>query len=159
MKYEHLIQINDPLNPLIDNLTREQLWRGLMRYVEMPTAFVAGLDRGDIIASDEHGLQRELWFGRHRVEDHVSLEPMSRIHIAARASAEIPAGNLTLTVEEHGENLLFVRFQYETFPQGHPTAPAEYQEAMKQAYKAAGIDIIRRIRELAEEGALDRPVH
>jgi hypothetical protein len=30
---------------------------------------------------------------------------------------------------------------------------------MKQAYKVAGIDIIRRIRELAEEGALDRPAH
>jgi hypothetical protein len=159
MKYEHLIQINDPLNPLIDTLTREQLWRGLMRYVEMPTAFVEGLDRGDIISSDTNMLQRELWFGRHRVEDKVSLEPMSKIHIATRASLEIPAGTLTLTVEEHGDALMFVRFLYETFPQGHPTAPAEFQAAMKQAYKVAGIDIIRRIRELAEEGALDRPAH
>ncbi len=159
MKFEHLIQINDPLDPLIDPLSREQLWRGLVRYVEMPTAFVEGLDRGDIIACDGKSMQRELWFGRHRVEDRVSLEPMSRIHIATRASPEIPAGALTLTLEEHGENVLFVRFQYETFPQGHPTAPAEFQSAMKQAYKAAGIDIIRRIRELAEEGALDSPAH
>ncbi len=159
MKFEHLIQINDPLDPLIDPLSREQLWRGLVRYVEMPTAFVEGLDRGDIIACDGKSMQRELWFGRHRVEDRVSLEPMSRIHIATRASPEIPAGALTLTLEEHGENLLFVRFQYETFPQGHPTAPAEFQSAMKQAYRAAGIDIIRRIRELAEEGALDSPAH
>jgi hypothetical protein len=159
MKFEHLIQINDPLNPLIDPLTREQLWRGLVRYVEMPTAFVEGLDRGDILACDGKSMRRELWFGRHRVEDRVSLEPMSKIHIATRASPEIPAGALTLTIEAHGEDLLYVRFLYETFPQGHPTATAEFQLAIKQAYKEAGIDIIRRIRQLAEEGALDGPAH
>lgn len=159
MKFEHLIQINDPLNPLIDPLTREQLWRGLVRYVEMPTAFVEGLDRGDILACDGKSMQRALWFGRLRVEDTVALEPMSRIHIATRASPEIPAGALTLTIESHGEDLLYVRFLYETFPQGHPTATAEFQVAIKQAYKEAGIDIIRRIRQLAEEGALDGPAH
>ena len=30
MKFEHLIEINDPLNPLIDALTVEQLWAGLV---------------------------------------------------------------------------------------------------------------------------------
>ena len=39
MKFEHLVQINDPLNPLIDSLTRDQLWRGLMRYIETPGRF------------------------------------------------------------------------------------------------------------------------
>ena len=33
------------------------------------------------------------------------------------------------------------------------------QEAMKQAYRASGIDVIHRIRELADEGALDAPTH
>lgn len=28
MKFEHLIEINDPLNPLIDTLSLEQVWRG-----------------------------------------------------------------------------------------------------------------------------------
>ena len=40
MKYEHLVQINDPLNPLIHILTQDQLWRGLFRYVESPTWFI-----------------------------------------------------------------------------------------------------------------------
>ena len=30
MQFSHLIQINDPFNPLIDPLSREQLWRGLV---------------------------------------------------------------------------------------------------------------------------------
>ena len=36
MRFEHLIQINDPLMPLLDTLTREQLWRGLVQ--EFPHA-------------------------------------------------------------------------------------------------------------------------
>ncbi|MHA0111691.1 AtaL-like protein, partial [Klebsiella pneumoniae] len=40
MKFNHLIQINDPLNPLIDSLTREQLWRGLVLRAESPRLFM-----------------------------------------------------------------------------------------------------------------------
>ena len=49
MKFEHLIEINDPLNPLIDSLTREQLWRGLVLHAESPKLFVPHLDECDIV--------------------------------------------------------------------------------------------------------------
>lgn len=156
MRFEHLVQINDPLNPLIDPLTRDQLWRGLMRYVETPVAFVEGLDSGVVTTRRENYLQRELQFGRHQVRDEVTLVPMQSIHIATRATPEIPAGSLTITIEDHGVELFFVRFLYETFPMGHPPVGAEYREAVKEAYKHAGIDVIRRIREYADEGRLDR---
>jgi len=156
MRFEHLVQINDPLNPLIDPLTRDQLWRGLMRYVETPVAFVEGLDSGIVTTRRENHLQRELQFGRHTVRDEVTLVPMQSIHIATRATPEIPAGSLTITIEDHGVELFFVRFLYETFPMGHPPVGAEYREAVKEAYKHAGIDVIRRIREYADEGRLDR---
>lgn len=156
MKYEHLVQINDPLNPLIDPLTRDQLWRGLMRYIETPVAFVEGLDSGTVIARCDNRLQRELQFGRHCVRDEVTLAPMDSIHVATHATPEIPAGSLTITIEDHGVEFLFVRFCYQTFPQGHPPVGEEYRQAVKEAYKLAGIDIIRRIREYAEEGRLDR---
>lgn len=158
VKYEHLVQINDPLDPLIDPLSRDQLWRGLVRYIETPVAFVEGLDRGTVTSRRENVLQRELQFGRLRVRDQVTLVPMQTIHIATNATPEIPAGSLTISIEDHGVELLFVRFLYETFPQGHPPVGAAYREAMKEAYKHAGIDIVRRIREYAEEGRLD-PMH
>lgn len=156
MRYEHLVQINDPLDPLIDPLTREQLWRGLMQYVETPVAFVEGLDSGTVTTRHQHCLQRELKFGRHCVRDEVTLVPMESIHINTSASAEIPAGSLTITIEDHGTELFFVRFLYETFPMGHPPVGAQYRDAVKEAYKHAGIDIIRRIREYAEDGRLNR---
>ena len=40
MKFEHLIEINDPLNPLIDPLSVDQLWRGLVLRAESPKLFV-----------------------------------------------------------------------------------------------------------------------
>ena len=67
MRFEHLVQINDPLNPLIDPLTRDQLWRGLMRYIETPVAFVEGLDSGRVTSRDGNVLHRELHFGRRVV--------------------------------------------------------------------------------------------
>lgn len=158
MRFEHLVQINDPLNPLIDMLTRDQLWRGLMRYIDTPAAFVEGLDSGHVVSRNGNTLQRELHFGRRVVRDTVQLTPMEQLRIQTEATAEIPAGTLTVAIEEHGEDLLFVRFLYETFPQGHPPIAGDYQNAVKDAWRQAGIDIIRRIREYAEEGRLD-PAH
>ena len=158
MRFEHLVQINDPLNPLIDMLTRDQLWRGLMRYIDTPAAFVEGLDSGHVVSRNGNTLQRELHFGRRVVCDTVQLTPMEQLRIQTEATAEIPAGTLTVAIEEHGEDLLFVRFLYETFPQGHPPIAGDYQNAVKDAWRQAGIDIIRRIREYAEEGRLD-PAH
>ncbi|MBK9243241.1 MAG: DUF1857 family protein [Burkholderiales bacterium] len=43
MRFEHLVQINDPLQPLLTEVSREQLWRGLLRRAEQPTEFVLGL--------------------------------------------------------------------------------------------------------------------
>jgi hypothetical protein len=159
MRFEHLVQINDPLDPLIDPLTREQLWRGLLRYIETPVAFVQSLDRGTVVSREGNTLKRELQFGRHVVHDEVVLQPSQSIHITTRATAEIPAGSLSLHLEEPSQELLFVRFIYETFPQGHAVAPPEYQAVMKNAYKAASIDVISVIRQMAEAGSLDAPVH
>ena len=43
MRFEHLIEINDPLNPLAEILSREQVWSGLMHRVDEPTLFLPGL--------------------------------------------------------------------------------------------------------------------
>ena len=39
MKFDHLIQINDPQNPLIPPLSRHQVWLGLLHRVEDPLPF------------------------------------------------------------------------------------------------------------------------
>ncbi len=150
MKFEHLIQINDPLNPLMDTLDRGQIWRGLLRYVEDPVPFLLGLDTCTITERGPDMLRRELSFGRTMVRDTVTLAPPERIRFETEASGEMPAGALTITIEEPAAANLFVRFVYETFPQGHEPVGVEYQDMVKQAYVQAGVDIIRRIRQIEE---------
>ena len=49
MNFEHLLQINDPENPLVDTLSRDQLWQGLLHRVENPSPFLPGLESSTIL--------------------------------------------------------------------------------------------------------------
>ena len=49
MNFEHLIAINDPGNPLIPPLSREQLWEGLLHRIENPLPFLPGLESCAIV--------------------------------------------------------------------------------------------------------------
>ena len=72
MHFEHLIEINNPLDPLIEPLSREQVWAGLMYRVDEPGAFLPGLDRCVILSRDKQRVERELHFGRAMIRDTVT---------------------------------------------------------------------------------------
>ena len=159
MKFSHLIQINDPLNPLIDPLSREQLWRGLVRRAENPLPFVLGLDGFRILSRAGNRLSRELHFGKLTVRDRVTLDPMNQVRYETEAGEGLPASSLVMTIEEPEAEQLFVRFDYETLrSEGDAPGEAYYNAFLKQAYVEADIDTIRTIRHLAQdEEAAQRP--
>ncbi len=156
MKFEHLIEINDPLNPLIDPLTREQLWRGLVLHAESPKLFVPHLDECTISERTGEGFHRNRRFGELSIDDRVLLKPLQEVRYEVHAQGEISASSLTVTIEAPAEGRLFVRFRYDD---GHDAATdaanAMYDEFKKSAYQEADIDVIRILRELAAEGRLD----
>jgi hypothetical protein len=156
MKFEHLIEINDPLNPLIDPLTREQLWRGLVLHAESPKLFVPHLDECTISERTDTGFRRSRRFGELRIDDRVTLTPQTQIRYDVHAQGDISASSLTVTIEAPEEHILFVRFRYDD---GHDAATdaanAMYDEFKKSAYQEADIDVIRMLRDLAAEGRLD----
>ena len=155
MKFSHLIQINDPLNPLIDSLSREQLWRGLVHRAENPLPFVMGLDDFRILVRTETTLRRELHFGKLTVRDRVTLDPMRQVRYETDAGGGLPASSLVMTIEEHEADQLFVRFDYETLRRSGDAPSDEYYNAfLKKAYIEADIDTIRAIRRLVEENQL-----
>ena len=155
MKFGHLIQINDPLDPLIEPLSREQLWRGLVLRARNPLLFVLALDSFELVESDENTLVRELHFGKLTLRDRVEFEPMHRVRYAIEAANDAPAATLVMTLEEPEPTQLFVRFEYETL-QNDAAAPLDdlYSNFAKQAYVAADIDTVRTIRRLAQEQVL-----
>jgi Domain of unknown function (DUF1857) len=160
VRFEHLIQINDPLMPLLDTLTREQLWRGLVLRAEDPTQFVLGLEIATIHSrrnwGDEVELVRTLDFGSFKVEDRVRLMPPWRSEIHTRAGPTWPASRMTIEIEEPQPELLFLRFVYES---DETTGAEELDDVMtalrEQAYERADLDTVARIRSLAEDGWLD----
>jgi len=160
MRFEHLVQINDPLMPLLTELTRDQLWRGLVLRAEDPTQFIGGLDRATIEARRELGgvieLERTLDYGSFQVRDRVRLFPQQRSEIHTEAGVTWPASRMTITIEEPAPDALFLRFVYEAASEvvGEGGLDEVTVALRQQAYEGADLDTVVRIRALAEAGRL-----
>ncbi|MBC7684571.1 MAG: DUF1857 family protein [Bdellovibrionales bacterium] len=156
MKFEHLIEINDPLNPLIDTISRDQLWRALVLRADSPKLFVPHLDECTIDERDSGSFRRRLRYGELVIEDRVILTPLQEVRYEVAAQGDISASSLTMTIETPSEHTMYVRFKYDD---GHDAATdaanAMYDEFRKSAYQEADIDTVRVLRELAAEGRLD----
>jgi len=155
MKFAHLIEINDPLNPLIDRLSREQLWRGLVLRAETPMDFVPYLDQCHILERAELSMSRELRYGDLVVRDRVTFLPQYQVVYHVPAQNGIPESRLTMTIEEPEPEILFVRFEYDNGAEEESAVEAFYNDFRRSAYKESDIDTVRMIREMAETGRLD----
>jgi len=159
MRFEHLVQINDPLQPLLTEVSRAQLWRGLVRRAEHPTEFVLGLAGAAIDArTDQAGLvqfRRTLDFGSFTVRDRVRLTAEDVSVTDIEASAGYPASRLTIRIEEPAPGSLFLRFTYESEDRPQDSGlDALTRQLREQAYRSADIDTVCKIRDLVERGEL-----
>jgi len=156
MKFEHLIEINDPLNPLIDTITREQLWRGLVLRAEDPKRFIPHLDECIIGERSAGTFTRRQRFGELVIEDRVILTPLEEVRFEVPAQGDIAQSLLTMRIEARGDAMLLVRFTYDD---GNPSAGDEmgkmYEDFKKSAYQEADIDTVKIVRQLASAGKLD----
>lgn len=152
MNFEHLVQINDPTNPLLGFLSREQLWQGLWHRVENPMAFLPGLESCQILAREEAAWSRLLDFGAARIRDRVTFEPLCWLRFDIEAGASHAGGSLTITVEEPEPEALFLRFAYTT-TMSLEGDDGRYAEYVKSAYMDSDLETVRVIRLLVAEGA------
>lgn len=155
MQFEHLVVVNDPLDPLAEPLSRLAVWRGLMWRAEEPGAFQEALVGCRILDRSAAGLARELDYGRFTVRDSVEWQEGDWIMFSSAAEGERAGGELRITIEEPSAGCLVLRFRYRTTLDDAPgTDAARYAGFVKSAYREADIDTVRRIRELA--GRADR---
>jgi hypothetical protein len=157
MNYEHLVQVNDPLNPLLGTLSLGQLWQGLVLRAEQPQRFVMGLEQCTILSRNDNVFNRELVYGpTATVRDRVTLRPFESIEYTIDATEQHVGGSLTMSIEAPDEAQLFVRFAYKTsLATDNQADPERTSEFVKSAYREADIDTIRVIRQMAERGDLD----
>lgn len=152
MNFEHLIQINDPENPLVESLTRDQLWQGLLHRVENPQPFLPGLESCNILERQADTLLRELNFGPAMIQDRVTLAEQHWVRFDIQPSESHPGGSLTITIEEPEPAFLFLRFAYQTTLATDPNSEERaYIEYVKSAYHQSDVDCVRLIRTLAAE--------
>ncbi|MCE2746859.1 MAG: DUF1857 family protein [Burkholderiales bacterium] len=158
MKFEHLVQINDPSLPGIDWLTRQQLWFGLVARAWKPTRFVLGLEDAQVTQTGQQGnvttLARVLNYGPFQIEDTTELIDEQRTETRIVANQFCGDSTLTISIEEPEAGELWLRFQYQVGDApategGLEVSSHDVDEIRKQAYRAADIDTVRMIRELA----------
>lgn len=151
MYFEHLIEINDPGNPLLEPLTRTQLWRGLMLRAEQPELSVMSLDQCIMHERRENYLRRELKFGKLSIHDEVFFETEVSVTYHVAASDHFPASRLVMQIEEPYPDRLFVRF---TYSNESPSEEDMVRQHVEQAYVQADQDTVAVIREQAKLGKL-----
>lgn len=151
MYFEHLIEINDPGNPMLEPLSRAQLWQGLVLRAEQPELSVMGLDRCILHARGEGYLRRELHFGNLRIHDEVLFQHDTQVTYEISASEHFPSSRLTMKIEEPLQGRLFIRF---TYSNDAPTQEDMVRQHVEQAYIQADQDTVAVIRELAKLGKL-----
>ena len=151
MNFEHLIEINDPGNPLLEPLSRNQLWQGLVLRAENPELSVIGLDACIMLERRADYLRRELRFGSLRINDEVFLEPRQSVRYEIMASEQFAASTLTMRIEEPYPGRYFIRFIYANVDDENDELVHGH---LIQAYEQADKDTVAVIRELAKMGKL-----
>ncbi|GAB1369176.1 SRPBCC family protein [Azonexus hydrophilus] len=154
MKFEHLITINDPADPLLEPLTRAQLWHGLLQRVDNPLLFLPGLQSFTLLERSEVHARRELDFGAARIVDSVRLEAGQQVEFVVETGAGHAGGSLCIRIEEPAPEVLFLRFTYHTNLEESGGEDAAYVDYVKSAYLDSDIECVRTIRELLATGQL-----
>ena len=151
MYFEHLVQINDPANPLLEFLSREQLWRGLWQRVENPMIFLPGLESCQILERTESGWLRQLDFGAARIRDRVTFAEQDWLRFDIEAGADHAGGSLVISLEEPEPGALFLRFAYQT-TLNLEGPESQYMEYVRSAYRESDLETVRVIRLLLAGG-------
>lgn len=154
MNFEHLIQINDPANPLLVSLTRQQVWTGLLQRVENPMLFLPGLEDCTILERCDTHLLRALRFSAETIiHDRVVVETLQSVHFEILPGAHGSGSSLHIRIEEPTSKQLFLRFTYQS-KLGESTDASEdqaYAGYIKSAYQQSDIDTVGIIRNLAAD--------
>lgn len=158
MRFEHLIEINDPGLPGVESFSRSALWEGLMLRVREPQQFPLGPDRIDCEPTGERAgeVRRTLHFGGVQINDKVKVEPGYAVIFEPEPQDDnaIPI-RLTITIEEPAPEALVLRFVYES---ARPLPPEEayYNEFRQSAWLENDRDTVRTLRQWLGEGRLSQ---
>jgi hypothetical protein len=154
LRFAHLVQINDPRNPMVEPMSRQQLWRALVLRAQAPHLFIPWLDDSDINETASGSLERQLRFGDYRVRDRVRFDEEECVEYTVLESERPACFSLTMRIEEPAPGELFVRFLYASHSADHH-AGSPLGDLIKAAYRQSDEETVFRIRQIVASGALE----
>ena len=148
MQFEHLVVVNDPQQPFLQALTRQQLWAGLQWRINDPQPFVIGLEGCTILSREPGRIERQLDFGSFTLFDTVHYVAEEWVRFETAAHGERAGGALHISIEVPAPDTLALRFVYATTLEDAPgSESAEIAEFIRSAYRQADIDTVHLIRQ------------
>lgn len=150
LEFEHIIQVNDPDQPHIAPLSRQQLWECLLFRARHPGHFNPALSsRLENISTA--GFVRYLQFGKMELRDEVLLVPGHEIRTSTAGLNQPLFAESITRIEEPAPERLFVRFLYRR-DSGNEPGGIDVDEYLKAAYVQNDRDTVRLMREIARNG-------
>lgn len=158
MKYEHLVQMCNPQAQGM-NISRAQLWQGLVLRAEDPQRFDENISEVRILERSDDALRREVLFGALVVREQVLFTELLEVHYHTEPSDQHIGGRMSMRIEEPEPGKLFLRFCYiNDLPEKPDVSdsndPSYFVPYLKSAYHQADMDTAKRILQLAVEGVL-----
>ncbi len=157
LKFEHIIQVNDPTDDDIDMITRDQLWSGLVFRARQPGKFNESL-QCEIEEVDNNEFLRTISAGGAQFHERVILYPDDSIHTATTEELEQINASSVTDIEEPESGYLFVRFSYRRDLDDDDES-VDLGEHLKSSYLQMDRDAISMIRMLAESGLFGQSIN
>ncbi len=157
LEFEHIIQVNDLQDPRFSDLSREQLWQGLVLRARCPDKFNRSLVcRHEML--DDHSFERTIEAGEASFRERVELFPQLKICTRTIGDSDRIKARSTTAIEEPESGYLFVRFSYRRELDDSDDR-VDVGEHLKAAYVQLDRDAIAMIRVLAESELFDQTIN
>jgi len=127
-------------------LSRSQVWRGLMMKAENALPFVPGMQRCDLIERGEGFLLREIEIDGRTIRERVTFEPERLVHFEQISGA---SGWIDNVIEEKPDGSLVLRFSF-----GVPDEDVDRVKGLEPIYRKAVAATLATVRRLVAENVI-----
>jgi hypothetical protein len=152
------IEVN-PVGRSVD-LTRDDVWRGLVMKAENALPFVPAMQECTVLERFEHGLVRTILARNERLTERITFTPQVQVLFERTGPTGTNVGWIANVLSDGDGGLLLTFVLNIVLPGIEPGSPQERERgaAIKQSYVEAIDATLRRVRELALAGSLMTPV-
>jgi hypothetical protein len=137
------VTVNEPGEP---ELTRAQVWQGLVMKAENALPFVPGMQRCDLLEKGEGWLMREIQFDGRTIRERVTFEPEERVRFEQISGA---SGWIDNVIEQRPDGSLGLRFEFRV-----PDEDVELTRSIEPVYRKAVAATLATVRRLVAEGKI-----